>query len=163
MKRLLLALPLVVCTLTAALAGGTQSGPAPLNTLPRYGGASKSKALRKLDQQFISQSLKQYQQNRRAASESSVSEGWSYFYASDLTTSIKRFNQAWLLDSTNANVYYGFSACLTEQGDPAAAHRYFQLAQRYDVQNQGASKYYERLTLYYQSRKQTAPRSAGAV
>lgn len=163
MKRLLLALPLVALTLTEALACGSQSGPAPLNTLPRYGGAAKSKALRKLDQQFISQSLKQYQQNRRAASESSVSEGWSYFYASDLTTSIKRFNQAWLLDSTNASVYYGFSACLTEQGDPAAAHRYFQLAQRYDVQNQGASKYYERLTLYYQSRKQTAPRSAGAV
>jgi tetratricopeptide (TPR) repeat protein len=163
MKRLLLALPLVAFSLTDALATGQQSGPAPLNTLPRYGGAAKSKALRKLDQEFINQSLKQYRQDRRAASESSVSEGWSHFYASDLTTSIKRFNQAWLLDSTNASVYYGFSACLTEQGEAAAAHRYFQLAQRYDVQNQGANKYYERLTLYYQSRKQTASRSAGAV
>ncbi|GAB2967063.1 hypothetical protein GCM10027048_42190 [Hymenobacter coalescens] len=163
MKRLLVALPLAALTLLGTLAHGQAGGAAPLNTLPRYGGQPKSKALRKLDQEFINQSLKQYGKDRRAASEGSVSEGWSRFYASDLTASIKRFNQAWLLDSTNANVYYGFSACLTEQGEAAAAHRYFQLAQRYDVQHQGASKYYERLTLYYQSRKQTASRSAGAV
>ena len=162
MKRLLVALPLAALTLLGTLAHGQSAGVA-LNTLPRYGGVQKSKALRKLDQEFISQSLKQYRQDRRAASESSVSEGWSHFYNSDVTTSIKRFNQAWLLDSTNANVYYGFSACLSEQGEAAAAHRYFQLARRYDVQNQGANKYYERLTLYYQSRKQTASRSAGAV
>ncbi|OON67670.1 hypothetical protein [Hymenobacter sp. CRA2] len=162
MKRLLVALSLAALTLLGTLAHGQTTGLA-INTLPRYGNQPKTRAMRKLDQEFINQSLKQYRHDRRAASEGSVTEGWSHFYANDLTTSIKRFNQAWLLDSTNASVYYGFSACLTEQGEAAAAHRYFQLAQRYDAQHQGANKYYERLTLYYQSRKQTASRSAGAV
>jgi hypothetical protein len=91
-------------------------GKEPINTLPRYGSVPKTPALRKLDQQFVNSSLRQYHNDRRAASEGCVSQGWSHLYDSDLTTSMKRFNQAWLLDSTNCNVYYGFSACLSERG-----------------------------------------------
>ncbi len=38
--------------------------------------------------------------------------GWEYFYESDYETSMKRFNQAWLLDSLNADVYWGFGNLL---------------------------------------------------
>ncbi|UYZ60055.1 hypothetical protein [Hymenobacter latericus] len=157
MKRL--AYPLLLLSIALLRVPAMGQAKEGINSLPRYGGIVKSKALRQLDQEFIASALRQYNNDRRAASESCVVQGWSYFYDNNFSTSVKRFNQAWLLDSTNCNVYYGFSACLSEKGDAAGAHRYFLMAQRLDSRNQGANKYYDRLSLYYKAKKQ-APRNA---
>ncbi|KAA9325829.1 hypothetical protein F0P96_18855 [Hymenobacter busanensis] len=147
MKHLVVASFAGLCLLLGlpAASYGNHDGPRPINTLPRYGGKAKSKALQKIDQDFIASELRKYRRDAHAASEVSVELGWQHLAQQDPAVSIKRFNQAWLLDSTNCNVYYGFSACLSLQGDAKAAREYFRLAQRRDPKNQGAAKYNERL------------------
>ncbi|GAA4386187.1 hypothetical protein [Hymenobacter koreensis] len=147
MKRLLLAtLSAFTFLLAQPVAAGTQVKQQPLNTLPRYGGKAKSKELQKIDRAFVGAELKRYRNDARAASDVSVELGWQHLAQQNPEVSIKRFNQAWLLDSTNCNVYYGFSACLSMQGDAKGAREYFRLAQRRDPKNQGIQKYNERLT-----------------
>ena len=34
--------------------------------------------------------------------------GWKYFYSGDLSTAMKRFNQAWMFDGENPDAYWGF-------------------------------------------------------
>src|ERR1019366_9032346 len=46
----------------------------------------------------------------RKASEILIRLGFNYLYKGDLKTSMFRFNQAWLLDPENENVYWGFGA-----------------------------------------------------
>ncbi|WP_400190872.1 hypothetical protein [Hymenobacter sp. B81] len=145
MKRLIIATLSAVALLLAQPAAHAQDTPQPLNTLPRYGGKVKSKALQKVDRTFISSELKKYRYDARAASDVSVELGWQHLAQQNPVVSIKRFNQAWLLDSTNADVYYGFSACLSLQGNAKGAREYFRLAQRRDQKNQGMQKYNERL------------------
>ncbi len=45
-----------------------------------------------------------------------ISLGWQYFYEKKLDVAMKRFNQAWLLDSLNADVYWGFGNLVGMQG-----------------------------------------------
>lgn len=45
-----------------------------------------------------------------------VMRGWQYFYSKNLDTSVMRFNQAWLLDSLNAEIYWGLGDVLGSQG-----------------------------------------------
>jgi tetratricopeptide (TPR) repeat protein len=42
--------------------------------------------------------------------------GWKHYAQADMETSMKRFNQAWLLDSLNAEAYIGFGTILNDQG-----------------------------------------------
>lgn len=47
--------------------------------------------------------------------------GWTYFYNGDIRTAMYRFNQAWLLDSTNENAYWGFGAIYCNFSDEEKA------------------------------------------
>lgn len=72
-----------------------------------YGQVKKCKTQLEIDQNF----LKDCDQNfhdRKKASKYFVERGWDYFYSSKMDTAMMRFNQAWLLDSLNADVYWGF-------------------------------------------------------
>jgi len=44
-----------------------------------------------------------------------IQRGWEFFYKGQFDIAMKRFNQAWLLDSTNAGVYWGFGSILGKQ------------------------------------------------
>jgi tetratricopeptide (TPR) repeat protein len=44
-----------------------------------------------------------------------ISRGWEFLYAKKFDTSMMRFNQAWLLDSLNADIYWGFGNLLGMQ------------------------------------------------
>ncbi|PJJ60505.1 tetratricopeptide repeat protein [Hymenobacter chitinivorans] len=111
---------------------------------PRYAGRPQTAAQRQADQEFVTQALQQYK-TRAAASETYVDEGWTAFYQEKYSQALQSYNRAWLLDSASANVFYGFSAYLTKRGTPAAAARYFALAQQRDPQRLGARTYYVRL------------------
>jgi len=94
----------------------------PMNELPMYGGKAKSTALLKKDQQFLDWATREFG-SRELASEDAASRGWHSYYVNDLSTSIKRFNQAWLLNSDNAQAYWGFGLIMgrrASQGDPEA-------------------------------------------
>ncbi|MDR2919374.1 MAG: hypothetical protein LBV72_08435 [Tannerella sp.] len=77
---------------------------------PKYGHAQKSKEQKKLDEDFIKETLRQeeFKGNRRAASDFMIKKGFDYLYNGDLKTAMYRFNQAYLLDSLNTDIYWGF-------------------------------------------------------
>jgi tetratricopeptide (TPR) repeat protein len=112
-----------------------------INERPRYGGLTKTAAQLEADAQFLAQSLRQYG-TAHAAMQAHVNFGWHYLATDHAPTAIKRFNQAWLLDSTAADVYYGFSAYLQQQGQPEEAERFMQIGKRLDTGNAALLKYY---------------------
>jgi tetratricopeptide (TPR) repeat protein len=114
-----------------------------INERPRYGGLTKTAAQLEADERFLAQSLRQYG-TALAAVQAHVTFGWHYLATDHAPTAIKRFNQAWLLDSTAADVYYGFSGYLWQQGQTAEAERYMRLGQRHDNGNEALRKYYAR-------------------
>ncbi|RAK67034.1 tetratricopeptide repeat protein [Hymenobacter edaphi] len=93
-----------------------------INELPRYGGGRKTKALLKLDQAFLADCDQRYP-SRDSAARAMLAFGWRYLHQQDYATAMKRFNQAWLLDSTNANVYRGFGVlCGVQQRYDASVY-----------------------------------------
>ena len=81
-----------------------------INKLPMYGGLRKCKEQIKADGIFIAESDKY--STRKADAAHLTMRGWQYFHENKLDTSMMRFNQAWLLDSLNAGVYWGFGDLL---------------------------------------------------
>lgn len=84
-----------------------------INLVPRYGYGyiEKSQELKSLDDKFIRDAIIQFS-SKDSACKVYSKIGWQYFYKGDILTAMERFNQAWLLDSTNALEYFGFSAIL---------------------------------------------------
>jgi tetratricopeptide (TPR) repeat protein len=79
-----------------------------INQLPMYGGIKKCEELIASDKKFILQTERDFP-NRKAASKYFAKRGWDYVYQHKLDTAMFRFNQAWMLDSLNAAVYWGFA------------------------------------------------------
>jgi tetratricopeptide (TPR) repeat protein len=75
---------------------------------PRYGGAVKNAEQKAADAALI-KSYITLTGSRRKGSELLTKKGFEYLYAGNLRTAMYRFNQAWLLDSTDANIYSGFA------------------------------------------------------
>jgi tetratricopeptide (TPR) repeat protein len=63
----------------------------PINELPMYGGEHDPTVER-----------------NPAFSRDATKLGWKYFYKGELDTAIKRFNQGWMFDRENPEVYWGF-------------------------------------------------------
>jgi tetratricopeptide (TPR) repeat protein len=101
---------LLVCCLVSFLAIGcaqSQDCPDGINKLPMYGNAKKCKEQIAYDNKFIAECEKS--STRKDAAAHMVKRGWEYLRKNELDTSMMRFNQAWLLDSLNSEVYWGFA------------------------------------------------------
>jgi len=85
-----------------------------VNALPRFGGMKKCDEQIEADKIFLADCEKFYK-NRDAAVRHHIDWGWSYFYKNQFDSATMRFNQAWLLDSTKADIYWGFGSCLGKQ------------------------------------------------
>ena len=90
---------------------GQQKCPEGINVLPMYGQVKKCKEQIDLDKDFLNDCDKQFR-TRKEASKFYVDKGWEYFYKNEFETAMKRFNQAWLLDSLNADIYWGYGNIL---------------------------------------------------
>ena len=100
---------LILCCLISLLAYGcaqSQECIEGINKLPMYGNAKKCKQQIEDDNRFIA--LCEKSTGRKAAAEHMVMRGWQYLRSNQLDTSMMRFNQAWLLDSLNSEIYWGF-------------------------------------------------------
>jgi Tfp pilus assembly protein PilF len=77
---------------------------------PKYGKVIKTKEQIEADEAFIRETLQQRQfaGDRTKASNQMVKTGFDYLYKGDLKTAMYRFNQAYLLDSLNSDIYWGF-------------------------------------------------------
>ncbi len=105
MKSILLIALVTLFTMTPSIA--QQNCPEDINLIPKYGAKKKCKEQLQSDSDFISDCLKQFK-DRKTAANYFVKKGWEYFYKNDGETAMKRFNQAWLLDSLNAEAFWGF-------------------------------------------------------
>jgi tetratricopeptide (TPR) repeat protein len=70
----------------------------PMNELPMYGGQHDPAVERNPD-----------------FSKDAAKRGWKAFYEGDLDTAIKRFNQAWMFDRENPEVYWGFGLLMGQR------------------------------------------------
>lgn len=134
MSRLLkLVMPAVLLINSgAASAQGAREGD--VNLLPMYGNEAKSRTLQKADEKFLAFCDLNFPSRKEAATYH-AKKGWDFFYANDFTTAIKRYNQAWLLDSTNASAYWGFGVIEGERQHNTDALRYFQSSLRLNPAN----------------------------
>ena len=103
MKIISLSLLLLPFIFTIDLPGDCPQG---INLLPMYGKVKKCKAQIEADSVFLKTCDNTYP-DRKQAAKYLVSRGWGYFYKNKLDTAMFRFNQAWLLDSLNADTYWG--------------------------------------------------------
>jgi len=76
--------------------------------LPKYGNQPKTEEEKKADMEFIKTVLEKDSTNRKG-SDHLIRLGFDYLNK-DLKTAMYRFNQAWLLDSTNTDIYWGYGA-----------------------------------------------------
>jgi len=79
-----------------------------------YGGKKKCEEQLQIDKDFIAECDKIFK-NKDEATQYHIDKAWGYFYNNLLDTAMMRFNQAWLLDSSNADVYWGFGVILGTQ------------------------------------------------
>ncbi|HEY8784333.1 tetratricopeptide repeat protein [Flavobacterium sp. UBA6046] len=91
-----------------------------INLRPEYGNVVKSQGELKEDQTFVDLVLKQ-DTTPRKGSDHLVRLGFTYLSKGDMVTAMKRFNQAWLLDPKNENVYWGYGAIYGSFSDYSAA------------------------------------------
>ncbi len=105
-----------------------------VNELPMYGRVKKSPEQIEFDKRLISESIKTAG-SRKAASVYASKRGWEFLQNGDTKTSMKRLNQAWLLDSTNAEAYWGFAVLVGQTGDLNRSIDFMKTAYKYDSTN----------------------------
>ena len=101
--------------------------------LPKYGHIPKTQSQIDSDNRFIESILKT-DSTHKAASEHLVNLGFKYLYR-DIKTAMYRFNQAYLLDSTNSNIYWGYGAVYFTLGDYARAKEQYLIGLNKDPEN----------------------------
>ena len=94
-----------------------------IRCLPKYGHFEKTAGQLEADSAFIQVALPQFA-TKRLASEHLIGLGFKYLYR-DVKTAMYRFNQAYLLDSTNSDIYWGYGAVyMILQDYPRAKKQY---------------------------------------
>ena len=91
-------------------------GQIPIDQVPMYGGMDRSAIpeLKAGDEKLITDTTSSYG-TREKASAAFVNNGFSFYQRDDLANAMRRFNQAWLLNPNNPEVYWGFASVLTDK------------------------------------------------
>ncbi|MES2697688.1 MAG: hypothetical protein V4773_29765 [Verrucomicrobiota bacterium] len=108
------------CLAVAAAQAGRQL---PIDQVPMYGGMDRQAVplLKKADEDFIQRTSAAFGGRERAAA-TWVEQGFKFHKAGDLPKAMARFNQAWLLDPKNPEVYWGFGSVLHDRNEAFAAY-----------------------------------------
>ncbi len=93
-----------------------------IDLLPMYGGVDRSSILKLKngDEKFISDVTTQYG-TREAAARRWIEQAFEFYHKNMLKMAMKRFNQAWLLNPNDAEIFHGFSVVLYAQGNNCGA------------------------------------------
>jgi len=121
---------------------------ATVNTWPMYGNIEFPPEVVKINDKFISAQIEQFG-SADSASKIYNDLGWHYLNKGKNDTAIRRFNQAWLLDSTNASPYFGFAAYseLISKADP---NKYIKMGVKRDNNKKSEIFYLQNMAIYYQ-------------
>lgn len=95
-----------------------------INEMPEYGNQPKSPELLQADQEF----LNTVKGKEKESFDHMMNVGWSFFQRGDIGTAIKRFNQAWLIDSTRYESYWGFAAAEGRLNNLETSKHYYEKA-----------------------------------
>ncbi|MFN6943933.1 MAG: tetratricopeptide repeat protein [Cytophagaceae bacterium] len=96
------------------------------NHEPMFGGAKKPASQEKEDKRFIER-MQTIDGGQKKAAEYFIEKGWFYFHREILDTAMFRFNQAWLLDENNPDVYWGFGSIMGRREHPDKALEMFRM------------------------------------
>lgn len=119
---------LVAWILTWLVIGTSFAESVPANQLPMFGGREKTAEMKAADAALLA-TIEKQGLSREEAAKQAVRSGWSYWAKRDPATAMKRFNQAWLLDPENGNIYHGFAVLTAVRGSqPSEVERLFQMA-----------------------------------
>lgn len=93
-----------------------------IDEVPMYGGMDRSiiPEVKAADEKFISDVSAQFG-SREKASQLWVNQGFKFYQENKLGMAMRRFNQAWLLNPKNPEVYAGFASVLNDQGKSCLA------------------------------------------
>jgi tetratricopeptide (TPR) repeat protein len=144
-----------------------------INELPMYGNVNKTKEQIEVDNNFLNECRK-LPGGIDSAATKAIKRGWEYFFKNDFSTSMKRFNQAWLLNPKRAEIYWGFGAICGQEGKVDESIKYLEMAISLDSLNgrlyadfgfslarKGASvndkNYYSKANLMYEKAHILAP------
>ena len=119
---------------------GCSSRETPLNEQPMYGNIPPDPGLQKIHDKFIKTVIKDCG-SREAAIEQGLGTAWYFYSKNDFKTAIKRFNQVWLLDPNNAQVFYGFGLLMDRQGKEDDAIAFYKKSLELDPKNEKAICY----------------------
>ena len=80
-----------------------------ISLLPKYGSLPKNEAQKLSDEKFIAGIDEYYKGDRKKGAEEISARGWQFLRQGNITDAIRRFNQAWLLDSSNGSALWGMA------------------------------------------------------
>lgn len=108
---------LIPTMLLAGCLATSQEQKSRIDEAPMYGGIDRSQVpeLVSADQEFISAVTKEFG-SREKSSQLWVEQGFKFYNQDRLGMAMRRFNQAWLLNPENAEVFAGFGSVLHDQG-----------------------------------------------
>lgn len=124
MKKVFYCFLFAVSVLLISCTSDKQSSQTPINEIPEFGHVKKSKEQLEADQEF----LDYFKGNEEKGYIDCIENGWYYLEAGDPHTAMKRFNQAWLLDSSRFEVYWSFGAAEYVLGNTESAKKYYKKA-----------------------------------
>jgi tetratricopeptide (TPR) repeat protein len=87
--------------------------------LPKYGDAVKTEQMKAVDTKFLKGVDDEYKGDRKKASQEIAVGGWQFLGKGDFDSAMRRFNQAWLVDSANGVAMWGMGVVLanTDRGE----------------------------------------------
>ena len=116
----------ILLTLVVVMFGLSNDGAA--YTEPMYGNKPITEEQKKVNDKFVADIIKK-KGSKQEAFEQSIKLAWHYFYESnDPETAMRRFNQAWLIDPNDAEVFYGFGFLASVRGDGDKAIEFYKQA-----------------------------------
>lgn len=94
--------------------------------VPLWEGITKSRTMLAADEEFVATVKKETGGDLQAGAHHAVRRGWEAFERKDYEVAIRRFNQAWLLEDGNPDIYWGFALTTYLRGDGLrVAERWF--------------------------------------
>jgi lipoprotein NlpI len=102
---------LIGCSTTGSNRGDT------ISQLPMYGGFDRQSdpRFKKADEKLISGVTKEFGSQEKA-SQAFIDQGIRYYQVNDFSMAMKRFNQAWLIDPSNPDSFWGFAIVYHDEG-----------------------------------------------
>lgn len=107
---------IVLAALATLHAASIGAQGARIDEVPMYGGMDRAAVpeLKASDEKLIADTTAHYG-SRQKASEAFVDQGFRFYSQDQLGMAMRRYNQAWLLDPDNPQVYWGFGAVLSDR------------------------------------------------